>query len=711
MKLFTQLSFVLIAFGISASVFGAAGDFDPSFGSGGKVFATVPGMNPAQGMALQPDGKIVIVGSTVGADSTQDFAVIRLNADGSTDTSFGTNGLVAIPFDNFANEFATAVAVQADGKIVVGGSVEFGAQGWDFGIVRLDASGAIDTTYSGGRVKVNIGGDDFVYDLILQTDGKALLTGTIRPTPNTDIPLVRLTTAGVLDTSLNGTGKVFIGIGSGNNDVGASLALQSDGKILVGGSTRDTTSGNFLIVRFNTNGIPDNTFGAFGFIQTSIGTQYDAANSIAIQADGKIVSAGTTTSGASGQPALTRHNSNGSLDTTFDGDGKVVLNPTPGNPTLTASVLIQSDGKIVVVGSGSGSYLLMRLSSNGSLDATFGTGGRALRNVAPAFSNATRGVLQPDGKLVAIGGGTDNVTNGFTAARFLMTGSSARPQFDFDGDAKTDLSIFRPGTGPGQWWYQRSSDGGNRAFSFGAISDTITPADFTGDGKTDIAFFRPMPIPSGPPSWFVLRSEDNTFYSFPFGSDGDVPAPADFDGDNKADATVYRPSTQTWFIARSTGGTDILTFGSSGDVPVAADYDGDGKADIAIYRPNAAGGAQWWIRRSSDGSVFALVFGTSSDRTVAGDYTGDGKADVAFWRPSNGNWFVLRSEDFSFFSFPFGANGDTPVPGDYDGDGKNDAAVFRPSTSTWFANRSTGGTLIQTFGASGDIPVPSAYVR
>jgi hypothetical protein len=281
---------------------------------------------------------------------------------------------------------------------------------------------------------------------------------------------------------------------------------------------------------------------------------------------------------------------------------------------------------------------------------------------------------------------------------------TSRPQFDFDGDAKTDLSIFRPAQA--EWWYLRSSDGGNRAFQFGTASDRIAPADFTGDGKTDLAYFR-----NSTGQWFVLRSEDSSFFAFPFGANNDVPVPADFDADGKADPAVYRPSNQTWYVAKSTGGTDIVGFGSAGDVPVAADYDGDNKADIAIYRPNASGGGQWWMLRSSNQSVFATVFGASTDRIVPGDYTGDGKADMAFWRPANGSWYILRSEDLSFFSFPFGANGDTPVPGDYDGDGRNDAAVYRPSTATWYANRTTGGTLIQQFGILNDIPLPSAYVR
>ncbi len=289
--------------------------------------------------------------------------------------------------------------------------------------------------------------------------------------------------------------------------------------------------------------------------------------------------------------------------------------------------------------------------------------------------------------------------NNFVGQGGSCLAAFAKSPFDFDGDARTDISIFRPAQG--EWWYQKSSNGGNTAFQFGNAADKITPADFTGDGRTDIAVFRPS---NG--SWFVLRSEDNSFYSFPFGTSGDIPQVGDFDGDGRADAGVFRPSTNTWFISKSSGGTLIQQFGTAGDVPTAADFDGDTQADIAIYRP---ANGEWWISRSTNGLI-ALTFGNATDKPVPGDFTGDGKADVAIFRPSNGTWYVLRSEDNSFYAAPFGTSGDIPTAGDYDGDGKYDFAVFRPSNSTWYASRSTAGTLIQQFGTIGDNPVPSAFV-
>ena len=318
--------------------------------------------------------------------------------------------------------------------------------------------------------------------------------------------------------------------------------------------------------------------------------------------------------------------------------------------------------------------------------------------------NITLPVGTADGEIITATA-TDNVDNTSEFSQCFPVKLIAVRQtvFDFDGDSKTDISIFRPSAG--EWWYSRSIDSQSRVFQFGNSTDKIVPGDFTGDGKTDVAVFRPS---TG--EWFILRSEDNSFYSFPFGASGDTPVVGDFDADGKADTGVFRPSSQTWFVQKSAGGTIIQQFGAAGDKTVPADYDGDGKTDIAIFRTNGTNDAEWWVQKSSNNQVFAATFGNSTDKAVQADYTGDGRADIGIWRPSSGEWFVLRSEDFSFYAFPFGTNNDIPVAGDYDGDGKADAGVFRPSNSTWYIQRTTAGTLIQQFGIAGDLPVPGAFV-
>src|SRR5438552_4428288 len=147
-------------------------------------------------------------------------------------------------------------------------------------------------------------------------------------------------------------------------------------------------------------------------------------------------------------------------------------------------------------------------------------------------------------------GGSFSLQSGFWAGGSTVAVVRRSP-FDFDGDGKTDISIFRPG--PGEWWYSRSSDAVVRAGQFGTSTDIPTPGDFTGDGKTDIAFWRPS---DG--NWYILRSEDGSFFSFPFGTNGDIPMPADFDADGKADPAVFRPSQGLWFIPQSGGGGTII---------------------------------------------------------------------------------------------------------------------------------------------------------
>ena len=297
----------------------------------------------------------------------------------------------------------------------------------------------------------------------------------------------------------------------------------------------------------------------------------------AIQADGKIVVAGTLTIGNNGGTipqrfgcAIARYNTNGSFDTTFDDDGRTV--GLIGTGFTCRALAIQTDGKIIVGGgtasSGNSDFAVMRFNSNGLLDTSFGTDGKRVFDMFPGSNDFFYGMtLDSSGKAVMIGetNPANDTTKRIAVARILTDFASRRSLFDFDGDGKTDISIFRPAQG--EWWYLKSSDGGNRAFVFSNSADKLVPGDYTGDGKTDAAVFRPS---TG--EWFVLRSEDNSFYSVPFGISGDSPTPGDYDGDGKFDFSVFRPSSATWYINRSTSGILIINYGLSGDKPVPSAF-------------------------------------------------------------------------------------------------------------------------------------------
>ena len=266
-----------------------------------------------------------------------------------------------------------------------------------------------------------------------------------------------------------------------------------------------------------------------------------------------------------------------------------------------------------------------------------------------------------------------------------------RIKFDFDGDGRADISVFRPGSGS---WYIQQSSAGFYGTAFGFGTDKIVPADYDGDGKTDVAVYR-----NG--TWYLQRSSFG-FSGVVFGTADDIPVPADYDGDGKADVAVFRPSNGTWYIQGSTAGFYGTAFGQNGDKPVAADYDGDGKADIAVNR-----NGNWYINRSTLGFL-GIQFGDGNDKLVPADYDGDGKTDVAVFRPSNGVWYLQQSTA-GFAGIAFGLGTDIPVAADYDGDGKADVAVFR--NGNWYLQRSTQGFTGITFGAASDLAVPNSYVR
>ncbi len=293
------------------------------------------------------------------------------------------------------------------------------------------------------------------------------------------------------------------------------------------------------------------------------------------------------------------------------------------------------------------------------------------------------------------------VTDGFSCS--CSTKSTGSTPFDFDGDGKTDLSVFDLNDDPSRPDTRvfNSSDSTVTSAAFGSTGDLPVYSDFDGDGKTDYAVFRPS---NG--IWYVLESGSGTVRYTGFGLAEDVPVPQDFDGDGKSDVAVFRPSNGTWYLLRSTQGFAALQFGLAEDFPVPADYDGDGKSDIAVFRPSSG---VWYSLGSKTGSVAITPFGTAGDKPVAGDFDGDGRADLVVFRASESIWYLLRTTD-GFGAAFFGLAADKPLQADFDGDGRADIALHRESDRVWYYLRSSDGAFRAVqFGHAGERPIPGIF--
>lgn len=659
LKLLTVASF----FSLPLLTLAAPGDLDPTFGNGGIVITTVDPsgrlVDVANGMAMQPDGKIVVAGVSYNNSGHAGIAVVRYHPNGSLDSSFGGAGIVITPVN--INSEATSVALQADGKIVVAG-FSYNSDGvHSFAVVRYHPNGSLDTSFNGtGKVITPIDSASTARSVAVQTDGKIVVAGESSGSSGSRFTVVRYNTNGSLDTSFDNDGIVTTGVGGA-----FAVAIQADGKIVAAGTG---------VVRCNADGSLDTTFNGTGIITTP-----DNASSVAIQADGKILTAG--------ENRLVRYNANGTPDTSFGGTGGVAVGIS------VYSAVVQTDGKIVAAGrreDGNSGFVVVRRNPNGSLDTTFGNGTGRVFTLIGEYNFAHSVAIQADGKIVVAGYTADPFDFLYYAVVRYQGGSNAniRTRFDFDGDGRADVSVFRS---TDRTWYLDQSTNGFFATQFGLSTDKITPSDFDGDGRTDISVYREG-------VWYWINSSNGTVGINQFGLASDIPQPADFTGDGRADLAIYRNGTW-WSLNLSNNQVNTIQFGLPTDKPVVADYDGDGRADQAIYR-----NGEWHLNRSTQG--YAVVnFGLATDKPTVGDYDGDGRADQAVYR--DGVWYVLRSSQ-GFTAFQFGLASDIPAPADYDGDGKTDAAVFRDGV--WYLQQTTNGISVQPFGLTNDKPVPSAYL-
>ncbi len=394
-------------------------------------------------LIVQADGKILVSGSF-----NDDFALLRFNADGTLDSSFSGFGIVTTDFSTTntgGTDGATSMTLQSDGKILVAGysaslQMMYGRFMYeDFAVVRYNPDGTLDTSFDGdGKVTTNLDDHDVALGLTLQSDGKILVTGGCRHVhdfyfeENFDVALVRYHTDGTLDTSFSEDGLLATNVDAldvTSMDQGVSVTVLPTGKILVAAQSLDITDyaliGDFALLRYNTDGSLDTTFDGDGIVTTDFGDSDDLVYSMMVQGDGKILVAGSSDMDF----ALVRYNPDGTLDTSFSGDGKITTDISgSGSYDQARSVAVQADGKILLAGSYSLTdtnyynalyhYAIVRYNSDGSLDTTFDGDGIVTTDLN-GDGEAYHVVTQSDGKILIVGATDGN----FAMVRYNIDGS------------------------------------------------------------------------------------------------------------------------------------------------------------------------------------------------------------------------------------------------------------------------------------------------
>jgi len=374
------------------------GSLDTTLKGSGKLTTAVGKDCHGKGVALQGDGKIVVAGYSFKAGGGQCFTVLRYTADGSLDTSFADSGKVTT---NVGTKYASAesVTIQSDGKIVVAGD-SFNASGNnDFAVVRYNANGTLDMSFNEtGKATADFGAHDYGRSVAVHGDGRIVVTGytTKSYESKKECALACFKANGSLDTTFNGTGEVTTNFGGDGNAEGRSVAVQTDGKIVVIGYATAGNTEEFALARYNADGTLDTSFGDSGQVMTDVGISGSNATGVALQKDGKIVVVGyaVNNSGTNYDFACVRYNTDGKVDQSFGDGGKVMTSVGQGDGKAN-SVAVQSDGKIIVAGSvyfgdvtvagsvyvGDSKFAVVRYEASGKLDMSFNAAGSVLTAV------------------------------------------------------------------------------------------------------------------------------------------------------------------------------------------------------------------------------------------------------------------------------------------------------------------------------------------
>jgi uncharacterized delta-60 repeat protein len=693
-----SICFALLGLSLVGAASGASGDLDTSFGVSGIRTMDVGPADLLTDLTIEPgSGRIVAVGTTILAAAGDPF-VVRLLADGSPDPSFGGgDGVVTLDLGDHGT--AWGAATRPDGKIVLA------AEGDTYGgaVARLNEDGSLDTSFSGDGIFPLTGPAAMsAPHLVLQEDGRIVVTGFVSISGEGGafgVARVLVNGSGLDPTFSGGVGATILNPGGTAIDQPEEVAIDGKDRIVVAGETwaTDNSSSRVAVARLTLSGQVDGTFDGDGIVLGDpVPNPTAVVGGMVVQPDERIVITANlqenTVPPVVQDSAVVRYTEAGVLDSSFDADGRAVVD-FGSSSTLLRSVVLRPDGRIVAAGSagavGARDFGVASLLRDGSPDTSFGGDGTVTQDAGTPRDLGVAVAIQPDGRLVVGGfGGTGVPTTGPLDLEFLRLlgepGGSA--QADFDGDGATDVSVFHAGSQFGEWFVQ-----GQPPFPqlWGTPGDVPVPANYDADPQAELAVFR-RGAQFG--EWYVQGQA-----AVSWGAPGDTPVSVDYNGDGVAERAVFRAGQAfgEWYIE----GQPLQLWGAPTDVPVPGDYDGDGNAELAVFRQGPTYG-EWYIQGQP-----LILWGAPGDIPVPADYNGDGTTDIAVFRrgATYGEWYVRGGAPFVLWGSPT----DLPMPGDYDGDGDANIAVFRRGASfgEWYIQ----GKPPQLWGDRCDTPLPLPY--
>ena len=614
-------------------------------------------------IALQSDGKIVVAGYTT-IDNTTNFALARYNPDGSPDLSFSGDGKQVADLGGFHNR-ANALVSQTDGKIVAAGFA-----GSQFAAARFNIDGSLDNSFAiSGKALISVGVSGTSNAVLIQEDNKIILGGySINSVGQQDFTIVRLNSYGTLDARFSEDGRQTTDFNLGD-DICRSLALQKDGKIIAAGSTQFGNVSDFAVARYNDDGTPDFNFSADGKLTTSVSSTIDFATSLAVQPDNKILVAGWSYFEDGTSYTVIRYNPDGNLDFNFNGDGILTDYPSYGNTVYNTSA-IQVDGKIITAGYTKNrdnlDFAIARYTSNGMLDNSFSGDGKLVISFGPGSGLAQAVGIQQDGKILVGGYASNGRNNDFALIRLNPDGTLDN-SFSEDGLLLTDFSdeddqaldlVIQPDGKIVLAGYATSS--GNRDFALARYTIDGTPdLTFEGDGKIVTDFNSPVDmafalllqpdgkiVPVGVSDYFNQSEIALARYN----PDG-TPDPT-FDGDGKQITDIGGVRNSAFAAALQTDGRIVVTgdiFTSHGNDFLLARYNENGSLDnsfsgdgIVIMDMGSTNETPQAIAIQEDGKIVTggLFNGGSSidfilarfnaNGTIDNGFSGDGKVITDF---------------------------------------------------------------------------------